>query len=91
MAVRKIKSQYGDAYYVSIDLVTKGGKLIEHLVRLHVHRFDANSRWKANIEAIAEDVDLFATTMRMDEAEAHLRAQKKRADKMFGEGWDKQT
>jgi hypothetical protein len=91
MAVRKVKSQAGDAYYVSIDLITKGGKLIEHIVRLHVYRFDVNSRWVANICGIAENVDLVATTMRLDEAMAHLRAQKKRADEEFGEGWDKQT
>jgi hypothetical protein len=44
MAVCKVKSQWGDAYYISVDLVTKGGKLIEHIVRLDVHRFDSNSR-----------------------------------------------
>ena len=40
MAVRKVKYPYGDAYYISVDLTTKGGKLIEHLVRLDIHRFD---------------------------------------------------
>ena len=91
MAVRKVKSQVGDAYYISIDLMTKGGKLIEHLVRLDVHRFDVNSRWIANICAIAENVDLFATTMRLDEAMAHLMAQKKRTDEELGEGWDREA
>jgi hypothetical protein len=89
MAVRKVKSPWGDAYYISVDLVTKSGKLIEHIVRLDVHRFDANSRWVANICGIAENVDLFAAAMRLDEAMVHLREQKKRADKELGEGWDK--
>jgi hypothetical protein len=89
MTVRKVKSQWGDAYYVSVDLATKGGKLIEHLVRLDVHRFDVNSRWMANICGIAENVDLFAATLRLDEAMIHLREQKKRADEELGEGWDK--
>jgi hypothetical protein len=90
MAVRKVKSQSGDAYFISVDLVTKGGKLIEHLVNLGVHRFDANSRWEANVCAIADDVDLFAGALRLDAAMAHLREHKKRADEKFGEGWDKQ-
>ena len=91
MAVRKVKSQYGDDYYVSVDLVTKGGKLIEHLVRLEIGRFDKNSRWRANICGIADTVDLFATTLRLDEAMAHLKAHKKRMDEELGEGWDKQV
>ncbi|MGA2683035.1 MAG: hypothetical protein ABSF44_14690 [Candidatus Bathyarchaeia archaeon] len=90
MAVRKVKSQVGDAYFISVDLVTKGGKLLEHLVNLDVHRFDANSKWEANVCAIAENVDLFAGVLRLDDAMVHLREQKKRADEKFGEGWDKQ-
>jgi hypothetical protein len=45
----------------------------------------------ANICGIAENVELFATTMRLDEAMVHLREQKKRADEELGEGWDKQV
>jgi hypothetical protein len=90
MAIRKIKSPYGDAYYIIVDLVTKSGKLIEHLIQLDVHRFDAKSRWVANICEISENIDLSAAAVRMDDAMVYLREQKKRNDKMLGQGWDKQ-
>lgn len=51
LKVTKIKSRIGEGYLVQVDLVTKGGELIERLIHLELHNFsrDFTQPWDINI------------------------------------------